>query len=156
MASLQKKVVENLSDVNVVDFKIGSLYGQLNDKKLKTAISNFIEAKKEWDLQNIALKTIKDEIIVKAKELLEDEKETTITFFSDKNSVKVVFAWDINITNQNLLFEVLGTRFDDLVNTKISYIPTAKLKQMSLGDEALAECLSLKEKAPAVSVIKGI
>jgi len=156
MASLHKQVAIANADIGVVNFKIGSLEKQVNDKKLKTAISSFIKAKKEWDLQNIALKTIKDEIIVKAKELLEDEKETTITFSCNENSVKVVFAWDINITNQNLLFEVLGTRFDDLVNTKISYIPTAKLKEMSLGDEALAECLSLKEKAPAVSVIKSI
>jgi len=156
MASLQKKVVENLSDVNVVDFKIGSLSAQVNDKKLKTAISSFIKAKKELDLQNIALKSIKDEIVAKAKELLEDEKETTITFSCNEDSVKVVFAWDINIVNQNLLFETLGTRFDDLVNTKISYIPTAKLKQMSLEDENLAKCLSQKEKVPALSVIKGI
>jgi|GEM_PF-1174217 len=155
MASLQKRVANKLSGNSVVAFKISGANGVVDDKELKSAIFEYITLKDESTLINERLKATREIIATKAKEILDDCDETTITLIADNESLKVVFAWDINITDQNLLFETLGTRFDDLVNTKISYIPSAKLKQMSLEDEALAKCLSQKEKAPAVSVIKG-
>ena len=66
----------------------------------------------------------------------------------------MAFGWDINISDEATLTELLGDRFDDLVTTKVSYTPTSKLKEMSLQDDGLKKCLTVKEKAPAVTIVK--
>ena len=60
----------------------------------------------------------------------------------------------INISDEVTLTELLGDRFDDLVTTKVSYSPTQKLKEMSLQDDGLKKCLTVKEKAPTVTIVK--
>ena len=61
--------------------------------------------------------------------------------------------------NKNTIFSIdkkhiNNDRFDDLVTTKVSYTPTAKLKEMSLQDDGLKKCLTVKEKAPTVTIVK--
>ncbi len=138
-----------------VDIKIGkSIAKNIEDKSLLEAIKSFVETKKELDLQTGKLKTIKDELCLKAKEILKDVDETGVTLIAGDNSVKVAFGWDINISDEATLTELLGDRFDDLVITKVSYTPTSKLKEMSLQDDGLKKCLTVKEKAPTVTIAK--
>lgn len=138
-----------------IDIKIGkNVVGNRKDKGLQEAISSFVELKKEIDLQNENLKAVKEVIVAKAKEILKDVDETGVTLIAGDESVKVAFGWDINISDEATLTELLGDRFDDLVTTKVSYTPTAKLKEMSLQDDGLKKCLTVKEKAPTVTIVK--
>lgn len=138
-----------------IDIKIGkNVVGNRKDKGLQEAISSFVELKKEIDLQNENLKAVKEVIVAKAKEILKDVDETGVTLIAGDESVKVAFGWDINISDEATLTELLGDRFDDLVTTKVSYTPTAKLKEMSLQDDGLKKCLTVKEKAPTVTIGK--
>ena len=138
-----------------IEIKIGKkVVDTKKDKALLESIKSFIETKKELDLQTGKLKTIKDEICSKAKEILKDVDETGVTLIAGDDSVKVAFGWDINISDEATLTELLGDRFDDLVTTKVSYTPTAKLKEMSLQDDGLKKCLTVKEKAPTVTIVK--
>lgn len=138
-----------------IDIKIGkNVVGNRKDKGLQEAISSFVELKKEIDLQNEKLKFVKEVIVAKAKEILEGVDETGVTLIAGDNSVKVAFGWDINISDEATLTELLGDRFDDLVTTKVSYTPTAKLKEMILQDDGLKKCLTVKEKAPTVTIGK--
>ena len=138
-----------------IDIKIGkNVVGNRKDKGLQEAISSFVELKKEIDLQNENLKAVKEVIVAKAKEILKDVDETGVTLIAGDESVKVAFGWDINISDEATLTELLGDRFDDLVTTKVSYTPTAKLKEMSLQDDGLKKCLTVKEKAPTVTIAK--
>lgn len=138
-----------------VDIKIGKKVVESKiDAKLEEAIRNFIEIKKEIDLNNELLKAIKEDIVKEAKEVLKSVDETGVTLIAGDNSVKVAFGWDINISDEATLTELLGDRFDDLVTTKVSYTPTAKLKEMSLQDDGLKKCLTVKEKAPTVTIVK--
>ena len=139
----------------IIDIKIGkNVVGNRKDKGLREAISSFVELKKEIDLQNENLKAVKEVLVAKAKEILKDVDETGVTLIDGDNSVKVAFGWDINISDEATLTELLGDRFDDLVTTKVSYTPTAKLKEMSLQDDGLKKCLTVKEKAPTVTIVK--
>ena len=138
-----------------IEIKIGKkVVDTKKDEALLESIKSFIETKKELDLQTGKLKTIKDEICSKAKVLLKDADETTVTLIAGEDSLKVAFGWDINISDEATLTELLGDRFDDLVTTKVSYTPTSKLKEMSLQDDGLKKCLTVKEKAPTVTIAK--
>lgn len=138
-----------------IDIKIGkNVVGNRKDKGLQEAISSFVELKKEIDLQNEKLKFVKEVIVAKAKEILEGVDETGVTLIAGDDSVKVAFGWDISVSDEATLTELLGDRFDDLVTTKVSYTPTAKLKEMSLQDDGLKQCLNVKEKAPTVTIGK--
>ncbi|MCT7613504.1 hypothetical protein N5U20_09825 [Aliarcobacter butzleri] len=138
-----------------VDIKIGKKVVESKiDAKLEEAIRNFVEIKKEIDLNNELLKAIKEDIVKEAKEVLKSVDETGVTFVAGNNSLKVAFGWDINISDEATLTELLGDRFDDLVTTKVSYSPTQKLKEMSLQDDGLKKCLTVKEKAPTVTIAK--
>jgi len=139
----------------MVHIKIGKKVVESKiDAKLEEAIRNFVEIKKEIDLNNELLKAIKEDIVKEAKEVLKSVDETGVTLIAGDNSVKVAFGWDINISDEATLTELLGDRFDDLVTTKVSYTPTAKLKEMSLQDDGLKKCLTIKEKAAAITVVK--
>lgn len=139
----------------IIDIKIGkNVVGNRKDKGLQEAISSFVQLKKEIDLQNENLKAVREVLVAKAKEILKDVDETGVTLIAGDDSVKVAFGWDINISDEATLTELLGDRFDDLVTTKVSYTPTAKLKEMSLQDDGLKKCLTVKEKAPTVTIVK--
>ena len=144
-----------MSANTTVDIKIGKKVVESKiDAKLEEAIRNFVEIKKEIDLNNELLKAIKEDIVKEAKEVLKSVDETGVTFITGDDSVKVAFGWDISVSDEATLAELLGDRFDDLVTTKVSYTPTAKLKEMSLQDDGLKQCLNVKEKAPTVTIGK--
>lgn len=138
-----------------VDIKIGkNVIDSRVDAKLSEAIKRYVETKKELDLQTGKLKSIKDELVIEAQNVLKSVDETGVTFITGDDSVKVAFGWDISVSDEATLTELLGDRFDDLVTTKVSYTPTAKLKEMSLQDDGLKKCISVKEKAPTVTIGK--
>lgn len=138
-----------------VDIKIGkNVIDSRVDAKLSEAIKRYVETKKELDLQTGKLKSIKDELVIEAQNVLKSVDETGVTFITGDDSVKVAFGWDISVSDEATLAELLGDRFDDLVTTKVSYTPTAKLKEMSLQDDGLKKCLTVKEKAPTVTIGK--
>ena len=138
-----------------VDIKIGkNIVVSRVDAKLSEAIKRFVETKKELDLQTGKLKSIKDELVIEAQNILKSVDETGVTFITGDDSVKVAFGWDIGVSDEATLAELLGDRFDDLVTTKIVYTPTSKLKEMSLQDDGLKQCLTVKEKAPTVTITK--
>ena len=138
-----------------VDIKIGKKVVESRvDGKLSEAIKRYVETKKELDLQTGKLKSIKDELVIEAQNVLKSVDETGVTFITGDDSVKVAFGWDISVSDEATLTELLGDRFDDLVTTKVSYTPTAKLKEMSLQDDGLKKCLTVKEKAPTVTIGK--
>ncbi len=138
-----------------VDIKIGkNVVDSRVDAKLSEAIKRYVETKKELDLQTGKLKSIKDELVIEAQNVLKSVDETGVTFITGDDSVKVAFGWDISVSDEATLTELLGDRFDDLVTTKVSYTPTAKLKEMSLQDDGLKKCLTVKEKAPTVTIGK--
>ena len=138
-----------------VDIKIGkNVIDSRVDAKLSEAIKRYVETKKELDLQTGKLKSIKDELVIEAQNVLKSVDETGVTFITGDDSVKVAFGWDISVSDEATLTELLGDRFDDLVTTKVSYTPTAKLKEMSLQDDGLKQCLNVKEKAPTVTIGK--
>ena len=141
------------------DIKIGIKIGKKiidtkKDKALNEALVSFTEVKREIDLLNEKLKASKEVISAKSKDILKNMDETTVTLITGDINVKVSFGWDINISDEATLTELLGDRFDDLVTTKVSYTPTAKLKEMSLVDDGLKKCLTIKEKAPTVAISK--
>ena len=72
----------------------------------------------------------------------------------DDDKVKIGFAYDIKVKDVDALKEILGDRFDDLVSVKTDYKPDTKLKEMTLDDDGLKVCMSVKEKAPSVAVVK--
>jgi bifunctional DNA-binding transcriptional regulator/antitoxin component of YhaV-PrlF toxin-antitoxin module len=93
-------------------------------------------------------------MIDEAREVLGDGDTQTLTFCVDDDKVKIGFAYDVKVKDIDTLKEVLGERFDDLVTVKTDYKPDTKLKEMALDDDGLKECLSVKEKAPSVAVVK--
>ena len=138
-----------------VDVKIGKkIVDSRVDTELAKNIKSFVDVKKELDSLNEVLKGLKSSIEEKARYFLEDYKESSVVLIAADSSLKVVFGWDVSVSNEALLVELLGDRFDDLVTTKVSYAPTQKLKEMALEDDGLKECLSVKEKAAAFSVVK--
>ena len=139
----------------VLDIKLkGKVVESRTDKKLCETIKRFVDLKKLIEAQEKELKLLKDDIVLEAKEFLKDKEEATVTFDVLDDSVKVAFAWDMSIVNEAQLMEILGNRFDDLVETKISYSPTKNLKEMISSDDGLKECIKIKEKAPQVSINK--
>lgn len=102
---------------------------------------------------NESLKTHKDVIVAKARELLNDDEATTINFIDDKDGVKVSFGWNIEVSDVSALMTLLGPNFNLLVRTDTTYKPEKKLKELALNDDGLKQCLDIKEKSPSVSVI---
>lgn len=138
-----------------IDVKIGKkVIDTKKDKALSEALVSFVELKSEIALLDEKLKASKDVILAKSKEILKNMDETTVTLITGEVNVKVSFGWDVNISDETTLTELLGDRFDDLVTTKVSYAPTSKLKEMSLDDDAIKMCLTIKEKAPTVAIAK--
>lgn len=133
--------------------KIGKNTKHIRSGKLNKSIRDFVECKKELDLTNEVLKRHKEALIEYAKEMLEDIESSSITFDSESGSVKVVFGSDVIITDEVVLRELLGERFEDLVKIKTELKPEAKLKEMALEDDGLKMCLAVKEKTPSVSVV---
>ncbi len=127
----------------------------LKDKDLENDILEFVNTKTIIDEHNKFLKTLKEKIVGKARAILASRDEASITLALDDIAVKVSFAWDNKIVKEDDLKLVLGDRFADLVITKVSYAPTDRLKELSLDDELISSCIQIKEKAPAVSVVKG-
>ncbi|AQW80774.1 hypothetical protein [Campylobacter pinnipediorum] len=136
--------------------KIGKKETNLTDKKLGRSIEDFCELKAQIDVLNEKLKDTKEYIAFRANELLSDSDANTISLIVDNdNGVKVSLGQDIVIKDDELLRELLGDKFDMLVKTEVVYKPERKLKELALEDNGLKECLSIKQKAAAVSMLKG-
>jgi len=134
--------------------KRGKEEQQLKDNTVEAAVRMFIETKSKIDALNEALKLHKETITQAARTLLDGDEAQTLTFGVDDEKVKVSFGYDIKVTDSEALAQLLGERFDDLVKVSTTYKPETKLKEMALEDDGLKACLSVKEKAPAVSVVK--
>lgn len=135
--------------------KIGKTQTETKNRIVEGAVAVYVETKAEIDRLIDALKSSKKVIVEEAKKVLGDDDDvSTITFGVDDDKVQVSFGYDIKVTDDLLLREVLDDRFDDLVTTKTSYTPVTKLKEMALEDDGLAECMSVKEKTPAFKVVK--
>jgi len=134
--------------------KIGKEETQTKNRILEGAVAAYVETKAEIDRLNNALKSAKGVLVEEAKKVLGEDDISTITFCVDDDKVQVSFGYDIKITDDEKLYKILEERFEDLVETKISLAPGKKLKEMALEDDGLAECMSVKEKAPAFKVVK--
>lgn len=138
----------------MVQIKVNRSITEEKDAILEMAIRGFVDIKTKVDALNEKLKEYKDIIVAKAKKHLVESDVVTCTLGVDDEAVKVTFGWDITVSDEQKLKVLLGNRFDDLVNTTISFKPVAKLKEMALKDDGLKECLSIKEKAPSLAVVK--
>ncbi len=139
----------------MIDIKIGrKIVRTLKDKELAEKILEFESYKGVIDEYSKLLKDLKETISLKAKDLLKDKNEATLTFIVKDTCVKVTFGWNTSISDEKKLKEILADRFDDLVVTKVSYALSERLKEMSLDDDGIKECISVKEKAPAVTLAK--
>lgn len=138
-----------------VDVKIDNeIIETLIDVDLAQNIHKFVFAKQELDSWTKMVKELKSNIALKAKDILKDKDKASLTFLNEDKAVKVSFSWELSIDNIDLLSEILGNRFNDLVTTKTAYTPTAKLKEESYKNLEIAKCLNEKEKAPNVTVVK--
>lgn len=126
----------------------------IKDRAAEAALIGFVETKAEIDSLNALLKEHKEQLVQTANALLEGDEAQTITFGVDDDRVKVTFGYDIKVADEVALETLLGDRFTDLVKVQVSYKPEAKLKEMALEDDALRDCLTIRDKAPAVAVVK--
>lgn len=139
----------------MLSVKIGKETQSLSDKKVEAAVAGFLSVKDEMDLLNEKLKEHKEAINLCAKSVLEGSEAATVSLLgADGQGVKVTFGWDVSVSDNAGLKTLLGKRFNDLVDTQTVYKPVAKLKKMALEDDGLKECLTIKEKAPSVSVVR--
>lgn len=141
-------------ETKVLKIKIGKTETEEKNRVVEGAVASFVETKAEIDRLNNALKSAKEILVEEAKEILGEDDVSTITFSVDDDKVQVSFGYDIKITDDEKLHKILDERFEDLVLTKFTIVPTKKLKEMALEDDGLAECMSVKEKAPAFKVVK--
>lgn len=133
--------------------KIGKSENEISDKKLTRAVEDFCEIKMQIDALNEKLKEHKDVIVCFARDALCENEATTISFIGEENGVKVSFGWDVKVSDEEMLRNLLADKFDLLVKTECIYKPEKKLKELALNDDGLKECLEIKEKAPAVSML---
>jgi len=138
----------------VLTVKIGKDEQEVKDRAVEAALIGFVETKEKMDELKSELDEHKNVLAVKAEDILSDSDTSTITFGVDDDRVKISFGFDIKIKDEETLREILGVRFDDLVSTTTTYRPDTKLKDMALVDDGLKECLSVKAKAPSVSIVK--
>ncbi|CUU82135.1 hypothetical protein [Campylobacter hyointestinalis] len=133
--------------------KIGKNEQEFNNMLLERAVNEFCNVKAQIEELNERLSDLKDEIVIIAKDMLEGNENTTISFLTTTKGVKISFGWKIELKDGEKLKALLGDNFDLLVTTDIVYKPEKKLKELALNDDGLKECLEIKEKAPSVSVI---
>lgn len=134
--------------------KIGKDETPLESKAVQAAVLGFIAVKSEMDLLKKKLDEHKAVMVDEAREILSDDETQTLTYCVGDDKVKVSFGFDIKVKDADGLRTLLGSRFDDLVTVKTDYKPDTKLKEMALDDDGLKSCLSVKEKAPSVAVVK--
>ncbi|MBE3021747.1 hypothetical protein [Campylobacter sp. 7477a] len=133
--------------------KIGRNEQEFNNMLLERAVNEFCNVKAQIEELNERLSDLKDEIAIIAKDMLEGNENTTISFLTTTKGVKISFGWKIEVKDGEKLKALLGDDFDLLVTTDTVYKPEKKLKELALNDDGLKECLEIKEKAPSVSVI---
>jgi len=134
--------------------KVGKRVSEHKDSDTEIAVMQFVNIKREIDELNVKLKEQKAVLSQKARDFLSDDDASTITFSVDEDSVKVSFGWDVKVDDEGKLQDILGKRFEDLVKTSVVFKPVDKLRVMAIDDDGIRECLIVKEKAPAVSVVK--
>jgi len=134
--------------------KIAKKESEQKDRVVESAVALFVDTKSQIDALNKILKEQKDVLTTKAREILGDDEASTVTLSVDDDSVKITFGWDVKVEDEGALQEILGDRFQDLVTTNVVFKPDNKLRAMALEDDGLRECLVIKEKSPAVAVVK--
>ncbi|WP_294962356.1 hypothetical protein [Sulfurimonas sp.] len=134
--------------------KIGKKETEVKNRAVESALNLFVETKQKIDGHNEDLKKAKEILIAEARIILGDDDTSTITFGVDDDKVKITFGYDIKVSDEDALKKMFGDRFDDLVTVKTVVTPGVKLKEMALDDDGLKMCLTVKEKAPAVAVVK--
>jgi hypothetical protein len=134
--------------------KLGRQKTEEKDREVEGAVASFVGLKTQMDVLNEKLKTAKEVLVSKGIEILKDEEAATVTFSVDDDNVQVTFGHDIKVKNEDALRNLLGSRFEDLVGSKVVFTPDKKLREMALKDTSLQECLNIKEKTPAVKVVK--
>jgi len=134
--------------------KIAKNETEVKDPHAEFALCSFVELKLNIDEMTKRMNEHKAVLIEKARTILGEDEVSTITFRVDTEAVKVSFSWDVKVSDEGVLQEILGERFQDLVTTTVNFKPDEKLRKMALDDDGLKACLSIKEKAPAVTVVK--
>ncbi|AHE94385.1 hypothetical protein GZ989_003845 [Campylobacter fetus] len=134
--------------------RIGKSETKIHDKSLENAVNEFAYLKHKIDSLNDELKAFKEIIINKASEQLLSSDSLSVNFESlSENKVKVSFGWDVKVSDVDTLAVLLGDKFELLVKAETTYKAEKRLKELALNDDALKECLEIKEKAPSVSLI---
>lgn len=134
--------------------KIAKNETEVKDPHAEFALSSFVELKMQIDEMSKRMNEHKVVLIEKAREILGDDDVSTINFRVDTEAVRISFGWDVKVSDEGVLQELLGERFQDLVSTTVNFKPDEKLRKMALEDDGIKACLSIKEKAPAVAVVK--
>ena len=134
--------------------KIGRTQTEEKNRKVESAVISFVEKKAKIDALTKELNEEKAILTQEAREILEDNDATVVTFGVDEDNVKVTFAYDVKVIDDEALKEQLGRRYKDLVTIKTEVKPVAKLKEMALEDDSLKDCLQVKEKTPTVAIVK--
>ena len=134
--------------------KIGKKETQVKNREIERAVGEFVDLKEQIASLNKDMQSPKEILVKEAKKILGDDDTSTITFGVDDDKIKITFGYDIKVSDQDALKNIFGDRFDDLVTIKTVVTPGAKLKEMALDDDGLKMCLSVKEKTPAISVVK--
>lgn len=138
----------------MVNVKIAKQTDKIKSVKVEKAIEELAKLKQVSDDANDQMKAHKETIIEEARKQLDGTDIQTISFGVSETEVKVSFSYDIKIQDEDNLLALLGDRYYDLTTEKKVISPTTKLKEMALEDDGLSDYMSIKEKAPAVSVKK--
>lgn len=131
----------------------------IKDTELAEAVElavGFYRALKDIEPQ---FKTQKAVIAKKAKNYIDDKG--TVTFIVDTEEYglvecKVTFQYEAVIPQEHIeeVKRILGSRFDDLIKTKTTYVATPKLIELATDADRgkeVAQYIFIKEKAAQIS-----
>lgn len=135
--------------------KIGKQEKEVIAARVESAANGFLALKAQIDALSEELEERKTILVEFANAQLKASDASTLAIGVANGAIKVEFGWDVKVENEAALRDLLGARFDDLVKTKITYTPEAKLKEMALIDDGLKETLLIKEKKPSVTAIRS-
>lgn len=134
--------------------KIGKKEKVVKNLALFNALNEFVSKKEVLDFINKELVLLKREIADFAKEYLDDKKASTLLMICDDRKVKASFPLELEIIKPEMLRKILGERYDDLVEERVNFKPSSRLKELALKDDGLRECCNIKDKAPIIGIVK--
>jgi hypothetical protein len=137
----------------MVTVKKGRSEAVVSNRKLQNILTAFLQTKDMMDRQTKSLNDLKGELIEVAQDELKDDLAQTVTFkLESGEGVKVNIAKEIVIEDAEALAKILGANFD--VYVKTTHKAKTGLKTYYDASSEVQEYCSLREKAPAVSVIR--